>query len=173
MLLISRRVPLILSLGALACASSGTPIRSPMPLRAQPTSCVSSIGTDTTVYDITEIDEKPVFRSAMKLTYPSDALQQKAEGRVVVGAIVNAKGDVDQSSVTVLRGVHPSLDAEAARIVATATLWPACRSGQAVRMRMAVPFDFEARGPVFPVSVAIVVGVVAGALAGAALAHTK
>jgi len=158
------RAPLTLSLGLglAACASSGTPIRSPQPLRAAPTSCVSATGLDTTVYNIREIDEKPVFRSALKLTYPREALPTRAQGRVIVTAIVNAGGDVDQSSVTVVRHVSPPLDDEARRIVASATLWPACRNGQPVRMRIAVPFDFAVRGPTIKLWQAFAVGLTAG-----------
>jgi TonB family protein len=164
MIVTAWRVPLVLTLGlgALACASSGPPIRSPQRLLAEPTSCVSAIGADTTVYDVSQIDEKPVFRTALKLTYPAQALHERIQGRVVVAAVVNAGGDVDQSSVRIVRHVHPLLDDEARRIVASATLWPACRNGQAVRMRMAVPFDFAMRGPAIKVWQAFAVGMVAG-----------
>lgn len=171
---ISRCVPLVLpfSFAALACASSGAPIRSPQPLRSEPTSCISAIGADTTVYDITQIDEKPVFRSALKLTYPPQALPARIQGRVVVAAIVNAGGDIDQSSVTITRHVHPLLDAEARRIVSSATLWPACRNGQAVRMRITVPFDFAVRGPASRFWQAFAIGV-AGGIVGAVVAHGR
>jgi len=168
-----RRVPLVLTLalGALACASSGDPIRSPQALRAEPTTCVSSIGADTTVYDLSQLDEKPVFRSALKLTYPAAALHSHIQGRVVVTAIVNARGDVDQGSVAVTRHVHPLLDAEARRIVSSATLWPACRNGQAVRTRMAVPFDFAMRGSPIKVWQAFAIGMAAG-IVGAMIRDT-
>ena len=169
MIVTARRVPLvlILGLGALACASSGAPIRSPQVLRAEPTSCISAIDADTTVYDVNQIDEKPVFRSALKLTYPAEALHDRIQGRVVVAAVVNAGGDVDQSSVTIVRHVHPLLDAEARRIVSSATLWPACRNGHAVRTRMAVPFDFAMRGSPIKLWQAFAVGVAGGVLVGA------
>jgi TonB family protein len=162
----------ILSLGALACASSGTPIRSVQPLHVEPTSCASAIGADTTIYDVAEIDEKAVFRSALKLTFPSDALRQRIHGRVIVTAIVNARGDVDQSSITIAKPVYPSLDAEARRVVSSATLWPACRNGQSVRSRIAVPFDFAVRGPVIGFWPLFAIGV-AGGIAGALLGATR
>lgn len=167
MTFIARRAPLALTLGlgVAGCASAGAPIRSPQPLRTAPTSCISAIGADTTVYDIRQIDEKPVFRSALKLTYPREALQSKAQGRVVVTAIVNAGGDVDQSSVTVVRHVSPPLDDEARRVISTATLWPACRNGQPVRMRIAVPFDFEMRRPILGFWQTFAIGVVGGIIA--------
>jgi len=175
MTFISRRVQLVLplSLGALACASAGAPIRSPQPLRAQPTSCVSAIGVDTTVYDIRQIDEKPVFRSALKLTYPPGARHHRIQGRVVVAAIVNARGDVDQSSVTVVRHAHPWLDAEARQIISSATLWPACRNGQAVRMRIAVPFDFRMRGSSIKGWHAFAIGVAGGIIVGALIDNRR
>jgi TonB family protein len=171
---IAGRVPLALtlSLGALACAPAEAPIRSAQVLRAEPTSCISTIGADTTVYDVRHIDEKPVFRSALALTYPAEALHHRIQGRVVVEAIVNARGDIDQSSVTVIHHVDPLLDAEARRVVLSATLWPACRDGQPVRARIAVPFDFTVRGPVIGAWEAIAVGVVGG-IVGAVLGHAR
>jgi TonB family protein len=173
MIFVARRVPLVITFGVgmLACASSGAPPRAVQPLRAEPTSCVSSIGADTTVYNVAQIDEKPVFRSALKLTYPTEALHQRIHGRVVVTAVVNAGGDVDQSSIKVAKRVHPLLDAEARRIVSSATLWPACRNGEPVRARIAVPFDFAVRGPAIAgwhiVAIAVAGGVL-GALLGQA-----
>jgi TonB family protein len=174
MIPIARRAPLgiALSVGVLACASSGTPVRSVQALRAEPTSCVSVTGADTMVYDVAQIDEKPVFRSALKLTYPAEALHDKVQGRVVVTAIVNARGDIDQSSVTVAQHVHPLLDAEARRIVSSASLWPACRNGLPVRTRIAVPFDFAARGPTLGTWHILAIGV-AGGILGAVLGHVR
>ena len=172
---VARRVLVALTLGlwVAGCAASPEPIRSPVPLRAQPTSCASTTGeeSDTTVYSVRQIDEKPVFRSALKLTYPHEALHDHAQGRVVVVAVVNADGDVDSSSVTVVRHVHPLLDAEARRIVSTATLWPACRNGQAVRMRIAVPFDFEMRRPILGFWQSFAIGVAGGIVAAVILDH--
>lgn len=175
MTFIARRAPfgLALSFGVLACVSAGEPVREPVPLRAEPTSCVSVIGADTTVYDVRQIDEKPVFRRALKLTYPPEALHHRIQGRVVVGAVVNAAGDVDQSSVMIARHVDPLLDAEARRVVASATLWPACRNGRAVRARIAVPFDFALRGPAIAVWEAVVIGVVGGIGGAVLLDHTR
>ena len=133
---------------------------------------MSAVGADTTVYDGAQIDEKAVFRSAMKLTYPSDALHHRVQGRVVVTAIVNAGGDVDQASIAVAQHVHPLLDAEARRVVSSATLWPACRNGQAVRSRIAVPFDFAVRGTSIGVWPYLAIGIAAG-IAGAMLARNR
>jgi TonB family protein len=123
------------------------------------------------VYNLSELDEKPVFRSALRLTYPPEAAHDHIQGRVVVTAIVNARGDIDQSSVAVTHHVHPLLDAEATRIVSSATLWPACRNGQAVRTRMAVPFDFAMRGPSIKLWQAFAIGVTAG-IVGAMIRDT-
>jgi len=165
---IARTFPFVLAvaLTAGACASAGTPIRSAQPLRSHPTSCISGIGADTTVYSITDIDEKPVFRRAFLLTYPREALRNKIQGRVVVTAIVNSGGNIDQSSVAVVRRVHPLLDDEARQIVSSATLWPACRNGHPVRMRMEVPFDFQVRRPFIAVWQAVSLVLVGGIIGG-------
>jgi TonB family protein len=67
----------------------------------------------------------------------------------LVSTVVNNDGTIDQSSTAVVHSVHPLLDAEAQRFVSEARLWPACRSGEPVRVRMTVPVVFDA-GPKIP-----------------------
>ena len=165
------RLVLFVSVSALACAPATTPARSVRPLNTEPTSCVSTVGADTTVYDVAQIDEKAVFRSAMKLTYP-EALHHRVQGRVVITAIVNADGDVDQASIAVAQHLHPLLDAEARRVVSTATLWPACRNGQAVRSRLAIPFEFAVHNAKVKVWPYVAIGMAAG-IAGAMVARSR
>jgi TonB family protein len=160
-----------LALGALACPPRHTP--SPVqPLGARPTSCANATSADTTVYDTTQVNERPIARTAPELSYPSEARHRGIRGRVVVTAIVNTDGSIDQPSVTVSQSVHPLLDEEARRFVAGATLWPACRTGQPARVRIAVPVDFVARRPLISPGTAFVSALVIGLLAGL-LAHGR
>ena len=107
------------------------------------TSCANLAGTDSTIYDIGAIKEKPQPRVVATLTYPPEAARQRIHGRVVVSTVVNSDGTFDQSSIVVVESVHPLLDAEAKRFVSASRLWPACRSGQPVRVRMNVPVVFD------------------------------
>lgn len=74
--------------------------------------------------------------------YPSDALQQKQSGRVQVLAIIDEKGNV--SGVSVLRGVCPSVDSEAVRVIKlTSGMWePGKIADQAVKVKKTIPVKF-------------------------------
>ena len=109
-----------------------------------PTACAGAASTDTTVYDTTQLTERPVPRHAPALVYPPDAERQHIQGKVVVTAVVGTDGVVEKQSVKVVQSAHPLLDAQARQFVEGTTLWPACRNGAPVRARIAVPFQFSA-----------------------------
>lgn len=132
----------IVSVAMLGCPPAPRSISAPQP--AQATSCANRASADTTVYDTADVAEQPRARVVPQLAYPPEAQRRHIQGRVVVGATVNGDGTIDQSSVTVLHSVDPLLDAEAQRFARGATLWPACRNGEAVRVRIAVPVVFDA-----------------------------
>jgi protein TonB len=74
------------------------------------------------------------------LKYPEDA--DGAHGRVIVNFIVEEDGSI--SDIKIVRGVHPSLDAEAVRVVKLMPKWqPAERGGKPVRSRFNFPVYFK------------------------------
>ena len=74
------------------------------------------------------------------LKYPEDA--DGAHGRVIVNFVVDKDGSI--SDIKVVRGVHPSLDAEAVRVVKLMPKWqPAERGGKPVRSRFNIPVYFK------------------------------
>jgi TonB family protein len=136
-----------------------------------PTSCANLVNADTAVYDTTGLTEQPRARVVPPLTYPPEADRAKIRGRVLVAAVVSSTGSVESSSVKVTESVHPLLDQEAVRFVAAASLWPGCRNGQPVRVRVAIPVTF-ARGGVPSPGTAFMIGLVVGlgGMLGAAIA---
>ena len=73
--------------------------------------------------------------------YPSEAIELKLEGRVYVEFIVEV--DSTLSGISVIRGVHPSLDDEALKLVSEMTEWiPATVNGEPVRMKARLPVTF-------------------------------
>lgn len=73
--------------------------------------------------------------------YPEAAKADKAEGRVIVRFMVTSYGNAED--VTVLKGVHPLLDAEAVRVVSTLTGFePGMQSGKPVNVWYMVPINF-------------------------------
>jgi TonB family protein len=78
----------------------------------------------------------------MNVKYPQEARENNVQGKVYVRFIVTKTGDVD--SVTVQRGVDPSLDAEAVRVVKALPKWkPGMQRGVPVNVYYTVPINFS------------------------------
>ena len=76
------------------------------------------------------------------IKYPVVAAENCISGRVVVQFVVERDGSVSQ--VRVVRGVDPSLDKEAQRVISSMPKWiPGKQNGQAVRSRFTVPVTFR------------------------------
>ena len=96
-------------------------------------------------------DEKPSYPGgdgsmmsylAENVKYPLVAAENGVQGRVVVEFIVEKDGSL--SDVKVKRGVDPSLDREAVRVVKSMPRWnPGKKDGQPVRVRFSVPVTFR------------------------------
>lgn len=106
------------------------------------------------VYAYSDVDVKPVFLNSPDpsiflerwvypyLKYPAYAQENGIQGRVLVEFVVNEKGNVQD--VTVVRGVHETLDAEAVRVVAASPKWRAGRHhGKKVKVAVTVSIDFR------------------------------
>lgn len=78
------------------------------------------------------------------VVYPTIASENGIQGRVMVGFVVERDGSV--SDVKVLRGVDPSLDKEAVRVVKSMPKWkPGMQTGKPVRCRFTIPVNFRLR----------------------------
>ena len=84
----------------------------------------------TEVYEFDYVEQKPEFpggRSSMinfinkTRIYPTEAYDLGIEGRVTCAFIVNPDGKV--SHIKVLRGVEPTLNEEAIRIISNMPVW--------------------------------------------------
>ncbi|WP_085537760.1 TonB family protein [Massilibacteroides vaginae] len=76
------------------------------------------------------------------IKYPTDAQEGGKQGRVIVSFTVKKDGSV--ADVEVMRGVYPSLDKEAMRVIGTMPIWePGKEKGQAVNVRYTVPITFR------------------------------
>lgn len=74
--------------------------------------------------------------------YPTVAAENGVQGRVVVGFVVERDGSI--TDVKILRGVDPSLDREAMRVVKSMPRWnPGKQNGSAVRVQYRVPVSFR------------------------------
>lgn len=74
--------------------------------------------------------------------YPTVAAENGVQGRVVVGFVVERDGSI--TDVKILRGVDPSLDREAMRVVKSMPRWnPGKQNGSAVRVKYQIPVSFR------------------------------
>lgn len=76
------------------------------------------------------------------IKYPVIAQENGIQGRVVCSFVVNRDGSV--VDVEVVRGVDPSIDKEAMRVVGSMPKWePGSQRGKPVRVRFTVPITFR------------------------------
>ena len=76
------------------------------------------------------------------LRYPEDAKRDKTEGRVIARFTVKEDGSI--GDVNIVRGVSPSLDAEAVRVLSGMPRWePGMQNGKAVPTLYTVPVVFR------------------------------
>ncbi|WP_282038164.1 energy transducer TonB [Saccharicrinis aurantiacus] len=76
--------------------------------------------------------------------YPSTAIDNQIQGKVYVSFVVSKTGEV--KDVTLLRGIHPSLDTEALRVVQSMPRWePGEQRDKKVNVSYTVPINFSLR----------------------------
>lgn len=76
------------------------------------------------------------------IKYPVVAQENGIQGRVIVQFVVNQDGSI--VDVTVVRGVDPSLDKEAVRVIEGMPKWiPGKQGGKPVRVKFTLPVNFK------------------------------
>ena len=76
------------------------------------------------------------------LKYPSDAQENGLSGKVYLRFVINQRGEVENVEVT--RGIDPSLDREAIRVVQSLPKWnPGTQRGRPVKVWFAMPINFK------------------------------
>ena len=79
-----------------------------------------------------------------RLVYPEIAKENGVQGRVTLQFTVETNGQV--TNVKVLRGVDPSLDKEAVKVVSSSPKWtPGKQRDRAVRVTYTFPVIFQLR----------------------------
>ncbi len=99
----------------------------------------------------TVVEQMPEFPGGMTellkylakaIRYPVIAQENGVQGRVVCSFVVNRDGSIVDAEV--LRGVDPSLDQEALRVISTMPKWkPGMQRGKPVRVKYTVPVTFR------------------------------
>ena len=123
----------------------------PAMLFGQDKGTISTEGTvkGEQIYDIVEqYPEFPGGYSALtewiddNLKFPVEAAMDGIEGRVIVQFIVRPTGKIVDAKV--VRGIAPSLDKEALRLINIMPSWiPGRQKGKAVNVRYTLPITFK------------------------------
>lgn len=101
------------------------------------------------VFDIVEIPPSfPGGDAAMyewlgqNIHYPQIAQENAIQGKVIIQFVVGKTGSIED--VKVVRGVEPSIDKEAVRVVKSMPKWiPGKQGGNAVKVRYTLPVQFK------------------------------
>jgi protein TonB len=75
------------------------------------------------------------------IKYPQADRENKIEGRVVVGLVVERDGSV--SNVAVKKGLSTAIDEEAVRIIRLLKFTPGTQNGTTVRVAFVIPVYFK------------------------------
>jgi TonB family protein len=78
-------------------------------------------------------------------TYPELLRQAGVQGRVLLEAVVDTTGRVQAQSISVVLASNPGFVAPARQALLATLFRPAMIGGQAVRMRVRVPYEFAIR----------------------------
>ena len=101
------------------------------------------------------IEEKPTFNGGdpavefqkwvySRLEYPEVARDNNIQGRVIISFLVDTDGSI--KDIKVLRGVDPSLDNEAVRVIAGSPKWtPGKQRNKPAKVRFTFPIVFQLR----------------------------
>lgn len=112
--------------------------------------CFDSTGVEVKCF---QYQVMPTFKGGVEglmkylsnnINYPRDAIKKSLEGKVFMSFIVDKKGIV--RNVKLLKGIWPSIDAEAFRVVNQMPAWnPGTMEGEPVSVRYQIPIFFKLR----------------------------
>ena len=132
------------ALTALAAACAASSGRAPGPVTAP--ACLAAPSSDTTVYDTSQVTRRPERVGGPAPTYPMGPREEGIQGRVLIALIIEATGEVNQSSVSVVRSPDRRLTESALAVVRASQFKPGCLGDQAVRVRVELPIDYSLGG---------------------------
>jgi TonB family protein len=82
---------------------------------------------------------------SQNVKYPAEAHKAGVQGRVIASFVVEKDGSISEARIA--RSVHPSLDAEALRVIGSMPNWmPGKQNGEPVRVKYTVPITFKLHG---------------------------
>jgi len=110
--------------------------------------------SNNNILDYYIIEEKPEFKGgeqammnwiSKNTKYPVIAKEAGISGRVLLGFVIDTNGKT--TDIKILKGVDPSLNNEAIRVVSSMPAWkPAKHNGKNVRVNFQIPISFSLGG---------------------------
>ena len=95
----------------------------------------------TDLFDLKNLDEQPTPRFQSKPVYPFEMRRAGITGQVIVGFIVDSKGNVREAYA--VRSSHREFEQAAIQAVSKWRFRPGKKGGRAVNTRMQVPIVFN------------------------------
>src|SRR5436853_7636472 len=95
------------------------------------------------VYSEADVEERPHLMSGPPLAYPAPMLLSRISGRVVIEAVIDTTGRVEDGTVRVRGSSDARLNDAAKDYVRGAGFTPGRRAGSAMRVRVEVPVEFK------------------------------
>jgi TonB family protein len=103
------------------------------------------------LYDLANVEMAPEFQGGQtalgkflgsRLRYPAGARQNKVQGKVYIGFIVEKNGSL--TDFKVVRGIGSGCDEEAIRVLKSSPVWrPGMANGKPVRTSYVLPITFK------------------------------
>jgi TonB family protein len=95
------------------------------------------------VYGVDDVEERPHLTSAPPVTYPAPLLLARVSGRVVVEAVIDTTGRVEEGSIRVVESTDARFNGAAKSYAGGVRFAPGRVAGRAVRVRFQIPVDFR------------------------------
>ena len=95
------------------------------------------------VYRVEDVQERPHLISGPVLTYPAPLLLARVTGRVVVEAVIDTTGQVEEGTVRVIESTDARFNESAKIYLQAAHFTPARIAGRAVPVRFQMPVEFK------------------------------
>jgi len=95
------------------------------------------------VYGEDDVQERPHLTAAPPITYPAPLLLARISGRVLVEAVIDTTGRVEEGSIRVIESTDARFNEAAKGYARDARLAAGRVAGRAVRVRCQIPVDFR------------------------------
>ena len=130
---------------------SEVPEKAAEPLTEQPEGAEAETRYEGKLYDLANVELAPEFQGGQsalgkylgsRLRYPAGARQNKIQGKVYIGFIVEKNGSL--VDFRVVKGIGGGCDEEAIRVLRSSPSWrPGMASGKPVRTSYVLPITFQ------------------------------